>query len=385
MAEKDDGDKRLRKGWTTGACATAAAKSAFAALITGAFQDPVEIDLPKGKKASFELLESSLDGAMGHVRASAAIIKDAGDDPDVTHGAVIRAEVQLASPGDGVTFKAGAGVGTVTQPGLPLNVGEPAINPAPRKMIIDNLASVARADVIVTLSVDNGEKLAERTWNGRLGIVGGLSILGTTGIVIPYSCSAWIASIHQGIDVARAAKLDHIAACTGSTSEEMVRKLYDMPLSSIIDMGDFVGGTLKYLRRHPVPRLTIAGGFAKLSKLAAGHMDLHSKRSQVDPAHLAGLAAEIGAADSIVEDIRNCTTANQILLLAGKQLADVRLEKNFKLRNDLEFAIFADVFNLLNDDAYEGVVSSDSNSSSFNVPEEFVFPQRVQLGAKFRF
>ena len=146
--------------------------------------------------------------------------------------------------------------------------------------------------------------------------------LAGTGIVIPYSCSAWIASIHQGIDVARAAKLDHIAACTGSTSEEMVRKLYDMPLSSIIDMGDFVGGTLKYLRRHPVPRLTIAGGFGKLSKLAAGHMDLHSKRSQVDPAHLAGLASEIGAADSIVEDIRNCTTANQILLLAGKQLAD---------------------------------------------------------------
>jgi cobalt-precorrin-5B (C1)-methyltransferase len=127
--------------------------------------------------------------------------------------------------------------------------------------------------------------------NARLGIKGGLSILGTTGIVVPYSCSSWIHSIRRGIDVARAAGLDHIAGSTGATSERAVQRLYDLPDHALIDMGDFVGGMLKYLRGHPVARLTIAGGFAKLAKLAAGHLDLHSARSRVDTA--AGGAAEI--------------------------------------------------------------------------------------------
>ena len=178
-------------------------------------------------------------------------------------------------------FHAGEGVGTITLEGLQLPPGEAAINTVPRRMIADALSEIAGhlPDVAVTISIPGGEELAKRTMNARLGIVGGLSILGTTGIVVPYSCSAWIHSIHRGIDVARAAGLTHIAAATGSTSERAVQVLHGLPEIALIDMGDFVGGTLKYLRRHPVPRLTLAGGFAKLAKLGQGALDLHSGRS----------------------------------------------------------------------------------------------------------
>lgn len=311
-------DRRLRYGWTTGACATAAARAAYCALVTERFPDPVEIVLPKGQRPTFALASSALaDGC-----ARAAVVKDAGDDPDVTHGALIEAAVRFGAPGSGVTFRAGPGVGTVTRPGLPLAVGEPAINPAPRRMIADNIAEAraalgGAADVEVTISVQDGAALAKRTWNERLGIVGGLSILGTTGIVVPYSCSAWIHSIQRGIDVARAAHLSHVAASTGSTSEKAVAALYGLPLIALLDMGDFVGGTLKYLRTHPVPRLTIAGGFGKLSKLAAGHMDLHSKRSQVDTGFLAKLARQTGADAATADAIAGETSAGAVLERAG--------------------------------------------------------------------
>ncbi|MDP6172930.1 MAG: cobalt-precorrin-5B (C(1))-methyltransferase [Rhodospirillales bacterium] len=309
----DAGERPLRKGWTTGACAAAAAKSAYWALTTGQFLDPVEIALPGGQRPSFQLAEQELSDAF----ARAGIVKDAGDDPDVTHGALIRAELRPANAGTGIIFKAGAGVGTVTRAGLPLAAGEPAINPAPRRMIADNLG--AAADLEITISVENGLALARSTWNPRLGIEGGLSILGTTGVVIPYSCSAWIASIHQAVDVARAAGWDHIAACTGSTSEAGIAGMHGMAPERIVDMGNFIGGLLKYLRTHPVPRLSIAGGFAKLSKLAAGHMDLHSKRSQVDPAFLAGLAAEAGADKDVVARMVGASTAAEILGMAKEE------------------------------------------------------------------
>ena len=241
--------------------------------------------------------------------ARAGIVKDAGDDPDVTHGALIVATVRLAPPGAGVSFKAGEGVGTVTRPGLPLPVGEPAINPAPRAMIRANLEEVATrlgagVDAIVEISVPGGERIAERTANGRLGILGGLSILGTTGIVIPYSCSAWIHSIHRGVDVARASGCAHIGAATGETSEAAIRALYGLPDHALIEMGDFVGGLLKYLREHPVPRLTIAGGPAKMTKLAEGKLDLHSKRGAVDLAALAERVALAGGAPALVDAVR---------------------------------------------------------------------------------
>ncbi len=312
-------ERNLRHGWTTGACATAAAAAAFEALLTGRFPDPVTIALPRGLSPAFALSRAEI----AHGVATAGVVKDAGDDPDITHGAEILAAVAWAAAGSGVGFRAGEGVGTVTLPGLPLPVGEPAINPAPRAMIADNLAAVAArhgraADVTVTVSIPGGAALAARTMNPRLGIRGGLSVLGTTGVVIPYSCAAWVHSIHRGVDVARAAGLTHLAGATGKTSEAAVRRLHHLPETALIDMGDMAGALLKYMRSHPVPRLTIAGGFAKLTKLAAGALDLHSSRSSVDAGFLAGLLAELGAPADTVARAQDAGSAAQVLALAGE-------------------------------------------------------------------
>lgn len=301
----------LRSGWTTGACATAATKAAYVALLTGEFPDPVTITLPTASPAFALTVESLADDGSS---AMAGVTKDAGDDPDVTHGALVRSRVRRGEAGSGVTFVAGPGVGTVTKPGLPLAVGEPAINPMPRQFIATHVAEVAAehgdaGDLVVEISIDHGEELARKTWNPRLGILGGLSVLGTTGVVVPYSCSAWIDSIRRGIDVARAAGHTHVAGCTGSTSERVAVEAYGLPEDALLDMGDFAGAVLKYLRRHPVPRLTIVGGFAKLSKLAAGHLDLHSGRSQVSLTHLAELAASAG----FVLDLAGCNTGLEAL------------------------------------------------------------------------
>jgi cobalt-precorrin-5B (C1)-methyltransferase len=307
----------LRRGWTTGACATAAAKAAFEALLTGRFPDPVEIVLPKGQRPGFALARSE----RSDTQATAGIVKDAGDDPDVTHLATVLATVRRLPAGSGVQFRAGPGVGTVTRAGLPIPPGEPAINPVPRQMMRDVVAEVAArygvtADVEITISIPNGAEIAKQTWNPRLGIVGGLSILGTTGIVNPYSCSAWIASIHRGIDVIRAAGLEHAAACTGSSSEATVARFYALPDFAYIDMGDFAGGVLKYLRHHPIPRLTLAGGFGKISKLAEGSLDLHSGRSQVSLDGLASAATALGGNAATVATIRAANTAMEALKIA---------------------------------------------------------------------
>jgi cobalt-precorrin-5B (C1)-methyltransferase len=315
----------LRRGWTTGACATAAATAAYEALLSAAFPDPVEVILPGGQRPAFALAVERLDGDS----ATAGVVKDAGDDPDVTHGALVLATVRRGPAGSGVAFVAGDGVGTVTLPGLPVPVGEPAINPVPQRMMREAVARVAAAhgdagDVVIEVGVEGGAELAQKTWNPRLGILGGLSILGTTGIVVPYSCSAWIASIRRGIDVARAAGHEHVAAATGNTSERAAQRRHGLAGTALIDMGDFAGATLKYLARHPVPELTLAGGFAKLSKLAAGHLDLHSGRSQVDLDRLARLSVELGGGEELAEAVREANTAlhaHEITAAAGIPLA----------------------------------------------------------------
>ncbi len=326
--------EKLRPGWTTGACATAAAKAAFYALHGQGFPDPVTIRLPKGQSPSFPLaLMGQGYGEDHRPWARAAVHKDAGDDPDVTHGALIWAEISPNAKGQGLTFMAGAGVGTVTLPGLPLAVGEPAINPGPRAQIQDNLLAtchdlglVSPLDYAVTLGIENGEALAQKTWNPRLGILGGLSILGTTGIVTPYSCAAWIHSIHRGVDVAKATAQEHLIACTGSTSEKASRQLYPtLSEHAWIDMGDFVGGFLKYLRqKDKIPpslkRLTFAGGFAKITKLAQGHKDLHSSRGHINMAALAQLAAACGADDTLSAQITQALTGKQALDIAQAAL-----------------------------------------------------------------
>lgn len=323
MSDEDDlslrkpdnsSERPLRRGWTTGACATAATKAALLALITGEFPDPVAIILPKGEVPHFQLaIESIGDGY-----AMAGIVKDAGDDPDVTHGATIISTVFPAPPGSGIQFVAGEGVGTVTLPGLPIPPGQAAINPVPREMMTKICEEICAqydlpADLVIAISVPEGEELARKTWNPRLGIVGGISILGTTGIVHPFSCAAWIHSIHRGIDVSRAAGLTHVLAATGSTSEDAAQAIYNLPEIALLDMGDFAGGLLKYLRVHPIERLTIAGGFAKLTKLAQGALDLHSGRSQVSMAFLADEAERLGLNPDMKERILNANTAQEVL------------------------------------------------------------------------
>lgn len=312
-------DTPLRRGWTTGACATAAAKAAWSALQDGGFPDPVTITLPGGQTPAFALALTRLDGD----GATVGVVKDAGDDPDVTHGALILATVRRGPPGSGVIFRAGSGVGTVTRPGLPIPPGEPAINPVPRRMMRQALGAV---DAEITVSVENGERLAARTLNPRLGVVGGLSILGTTGIVVPYSCAAWIDTIHRGIDVARALGLNHVAGATGAASEAAIQALHGLPEPALIDMGEFVGGMLKYLRRHPVARVSIAGGVAKMTKLAQGRLDLHSKRGSVDLAGLAALAGQAGADEALCRAIAGGNTALEAFQraeAAGVPLGDV--------------------------------------------------------------
>ncbi len=317
----------LQRGWTTGACATAATKAALIALITGEFPDPVAILLPKGDAPHFPLCYE----AINDTGALAGIVKDAGDDPDVTHGATIIAHVVPLPEGSGVVFRAGEGVGMVTRPGLPIPPGEPAINPVPRQMMRDIVGEICAEhllppDVQITISIPGGEEIAQKTWNPRLGIVGGLSILGTTGVVHPFSCSAWIHSIHRGIDVARAAKYERVLAATGSTSETAVQEIYNLPETALIDMGDFAGGMLKYLRNHPVPQVTIAGGFAKLVKLAQGALDLHSARSQVDFDWLAARTEELNGTEltqDFKKQIQNANTAAEVLQMT--------LEKNLDL------------------------------------------------------
>lgn len=320
-------DRPLKRGWTTGTCAAGAAKAAFAALVTGAFPDPVEVELPGGGRPAFALAVAGREGES----ARAGIVKDAGDDPDVTHGALVEARVRLGPPGSGVRFRAGAGVGTITRPGLPLPPGEPAINPVPRRMIAQGIAEVADAvgvgaDAEVEISIADGAALALKTLNPRLGIVGGLSVLGTTGIVIPFSCAAWIHSIHRGIDVARAMGVPHVAGATGAASEAAVQALHALPEVALIDMGDFVGGMLKYLAAHPVPRVTVAGGVAKMTKLAQGLLDLHSKRGSADLAALAALAREAGGSGALADEIAAANNVAHAFALArqeGVALGDV--------------------------------------------------------------
>lgn len=311
MTRKPTGE--LRRGWTTGACATAATKAALIRLWGGTFPASVGITLPKGETPVFPLALAEAGAGWARV----GITKDAGDDPDVTHGALII--VTLRASDGGVVFRAGDGVGMVTKPGLPIAVGEPAINPVPRAMmraVVDEMAAQygQPPDVEITISIPDGAEIAQKTWNPRLGITGGLSILGTTGVVRPFSCAAWIASIHRGVDVARATDLTHVAGCTGATSEKTVQDMFALPDHAMLDMGDFAGGLLKYLRKHPVARLTIGGGIGKMAKLAQGAVDLHSSRSQVDFDVLADWAEN--------DAIRTSNTALEAYAIAGAPLAD---------------------------------------------------------------
>ena len=332
--ETSETEQPLRNGLTTGSCATACCVAAVRALLANKQPASVEITLPRGEVVNLDIIDyQPLEKG---IRTST--IKDAGDDPDATHGATLFVELRLLSE-PGITFKAAEGVGTVTREGLVLAIGEPAINPVPRKMMISHLEHYAQAyqyqgGFEVSVGIVNGEQIATNTMNSRLGIIGGLSILGTTGIVRPYSCAAYIASIHQGIDVARVNGFTHLAASTGIASEHAIKEYYQMDEISLIEMGDFVGAMMKYLRRgkidpksgNRIQKLSISAGFGKLTKLANGHLDLNSRQSSIDFEQLANIAKKLGASTELQQQILNANTTIQVLNMtkqAGLDIATV--------------------------------------------------------------
>ncbi|MFV2056085.1 MAG: cobalt-precorrin-5B (C(1))-methyltransferase [Thiohalomonadales bacterium] len=319
-AESPEQKKKLRSGFTTGACATATSLAAATLLLENEPLDAIEICLPRGELTRFVLTYCRL-GPKQH-EAHCATIKDAGDDPDVTHRAEIIATVALTSA-VGVKFVAGQGVGTVTRAGLSLEVGEPAINPVPREMMTMHLGKLAERNAYtggfrITISITHGVALAKKTMNARLGIIGGLSILGTTGIVKPFSCAAYIASIHQAMDVAKANGLEHIAACTGSTSDRIIQSIYTLDEMARIEMGDYVGAVLKHARKVSFRKMTFIGGFGKISKLAEGQLNLHSQKSSINFPRFAQLAAQYRRDGDLQNRLLGANTSAEVLNICAE-------------------------------------------------------------------
>lgn len=306
--------KGLRTGFTTGACAAAAAKAATRCLVAGAPLTEIETTLPNKSRVTFALQRCDLVGS----RAICSVIKDAGDDPDCTHGAELVAEVELRDA-PGVELRGGPGVATVTKSGLGLALGEPAINPVPRRniteMVEQELAGAGRG-AIVTISVPSGEEMAKQTTNARLGLLGGISILGTTGIVRPYSTAAFKASVIQEIDVATTNGLTELVLTTGGKSEAYAKALYPaLSDPAFVQVGDFIGVGVKQCARRSVARAIVVGMIGKLSKMAAGKTQTHVAGSEVDLGFLATLAAEAGGSEELAAQIRTANTARHVLEL----------------------------------------------------------------------
>jgi cobalt-precorrin-5B (C1)-methyltransferase len=321
----------LRTGWTTGACATAAAKAALTALVSGEVQHEVEIGLPSGRRVVFTVERCHLAGGGGAPAsgAEAVVVKDAGDDPDVTHGAHLTATVTWRTQ-PGLQLDGGPGVGTVTKPGLGLPVGGPAINETPRRMIAQAVAEVVdlhEVGVRVLISVPRGEVMARKTTNRRLGIVGGISILGTTGIVRPFSTASWRASVVQAVHVMAAQGERTVVLCTGGRTERAAMRLMpQLPPVCFVEVGDFTGAAVTAAVEDGLTGVVFVGMAGKLAKLAAGILMTHYTRSKVDLSLLATVTAEAGGAGDLVADVEAANTgrhayelwdANGLLEAAG--------------------------------------------------------------------
>jgi len=303
--------QNLRKGWTTGTCAAAAAKAAARALVSGESQASVDVKLPgKGLERRVEFDVERCD--LGDSWAEAVVIKDAGDDPDVTDGAHLTARVSWREH-QGLELDRGDGVGLVTRPGLGLPVGGPAINAVPRRMISYSVEEVLDPDEIgvsVVISVPDGEKMAEKTTNARLGIVGGISILGTTGIVRPFSTAAWAASVVQAVNVMGAQGHKTFVLSTGGLTEKAaMRLLPNLEEVNFIEVGDFTGQAIKKAVENGLERCFFVGMAGKISKLAAGVMMTHWTRSKVDNDLLAEITIEAGGSTAVVEEVKGANTA----------------------------------------------------------------------------
>jgi len=301
----------LRSGYTTGACAAAAAQAATIALLKEEVVNQVQVDLPGANQVNFKVNRCAFD----RTQASCSVIKDAGDDPDITNGVEICATVRWKGE-PGIDIRGGKGVGMVTKPGLEIPVGMAAINPVPRQMIESSVREVMPSKdgrgVEVIISVAEGEKLAKRTLNPRLGIVEGISILGTTGIVIPYSVNAYKACISQALDVAVACDCRQVVLTTGRRSEKFAQSELALAEECFVQAGDFIGYALEECVRKGVAKATIWGMMGKLSKLAAGHLYTNVSHSRVDIGFLAGVAASCGIPHKMVKTLRSAVTANHL-------------------------------------------------------------------------
>lgn len=314
--------RQLRTGYTTGSCAAAAAKAATLALLTGRPVAEVAIHLPVGQDVAFAVhrCQWSADGNA----VTCSVIKDGGDDPDVTHGAEICATVrQDAAAIEGIRITGGDGVGTVTRPGTGIPVGEPAVTRVPRRMITDSVAAAAASQglaadsgFVVQLSVPDGAAIAAKTTNSRLGVLGGISILGSTGVVQPFSTAAWRASVHLAIDVAAANDLSHLVLSTGTRSEEYARRCLDLPDMAYIEAGIFSGPAMKRCVMRKVRRAAHVGMVGKFSKMAMGYFVTHVAGNQVDTNFLAELAAQCGATESVQDEMRQASSARHFQEIA---------------------------------------------------------------------
>jgi cobalt-precorrin-5B (C1)-methyltransferase len=302
----------LRTGYTTGTTATAATKGALYALIDRPVEQ-VTVSLPKDKTATLKIAWTKVDND----NVTCAAIKDGGDDPDATHGAEICSTVSFSNNPGQINIDGGKGVGRVTKPGLGLEIGKAAINPTPMKMLEQAVREVAgeqlkKQGVDVIISVPKGEEIAKKTDNPRLGILGGISILGTTGIVLPYSTASFAASIRQSLDVAIAMGADTAVLTTGGRSEDFAKALFKLPDHCFVQMGDFAGYSIKQCANKKLRKAIIAGFIGKLTKMAIGVKQTHVAGSHVDMEFMARLAAECKASPAVVEEIKRANTARHV-------------------------------------------------------------------------
>ena len=306
----------LRSGFTTGTCATAAAKAALLALTEECFEEKTEVTLPDGERVVLPIYKVE---KTDENTATASVIKDAGDDPDVTHGHQIVATVSF-SDSPGIHFLQGKGVGKVTLPGLGLAVGEPAINSTPRKMIVNELSLLYGGGLDVTISVPEGETLALKTFNPKLGIIGGISIIGTSGIVKPFSSEAFVDAIRKEVEVAYAINAERLVINSGAKSEKFVRSLYpNLPPQAFVHYGNFIGETLKIAAETGFQKVSMGIMIGKAVKLAEGHLDTHSKKVIMNKDFLKEIAIQCSCSDETLALIEQMTLARELWGIPNKK------------------------------------------------------------------
>jgi len=306
-------EKKLRTGYTTGSSATAASKAALLAIIKQQKIKDIEITLPKKSTIKIPVFSCQFEDN----KSKCSVIKDGGDDPDVTHGAEIIVELSFIENKNEIEIDGGEGVGIVTKPGLGLEINKPAINPVPKKMITENLKEIGEKilkekGIRVVISVPKGKELGPKTDNPRIGIKNGISILGTSGIVIPFSTASYAASIRQNLDVSIAMGNDTVVLTTGGRSEDFAKKIIDLPEHCFVQMGDFSGYTIQQCGKKNIKKAYVVGFIGKLAKMAAGVKQTHVKGSKVDMSFLAELASKVNADSTVIENIKKANTARHV-------------------------------------------------------------------------